>query len=345
MLKAIYPYRPIGSAALLARTLGFSLEDLRDLAANADGLYRLAKPIIKPDGSIRQPFDAKPALKELHRRLKDRILLKVSYPLYLTGSLKGTEPKTNAELHLGKRLIICDDIKNFFSSIRADAVFDVWRGFFGFPPEVANLLTNLTTKDHRLPQGGIPSSYLANLVLWRHEPQVHADLLGQGISYSRYVDDIGMSSVEYLTKAQQTAAIAKIYGMLAKVGLKPKRAKHETFSRSERMVATKLVVNTKVSLPPSKRAQIRAAVHHLEIESAASGHLGLLPSLASVSVQVGQLNRFHPSQAAPLKLRLRTLRDMRSAAQRRSMPEGVAVASHMTRESDSIYGTVAAPWE
>ncbi|MDT7838968.1 reverse transcriptase family protein [Aquabacterium sp. OR-4] len=268
LLRPTYPFKPIGTLALLAQTLGVSVEYLQLLATQANSLYRLAKPIVKPDGSIRQPLDAKPPLKELHRRITERILLRVEYPPYLTGSLKGTEAKKNAEMHTGKCIVICEDIKSFFPSITPQAVNDVWRGFFGFPPPVASLLTSLTTKDGQLPQGAIPSSYLANLILWRHEPELHSQLAVQGITYSRYVDDISVSSAVFMSKAVQTEVIGRVYGMLAKVGLKPKRAKHETYSRSMRMVTTKLVVNKKPALPQKKRSQIRAAVHHLETEIA-----------------------------------------------------------------------------
>jgi Reverse transcriptase (RNA-dependent DNA polymerase) len=311
MLKPTYPYKPIGSIALLARTLGMTSDRLQDLSSQANALYRDAKPILKPDGSIRQPLDAKPELKEIHRRLKEQLLLKVVYPPYLTGSLKGTEPKKNAEMHAGKCIVICEDIRTFFPSVTAQAVRNVWQGVFGFPPAVALLLTALTTKDGRLPQGAITSSYLANLILWEHEPQLCAEFASQGITYSRYVDDISISSAKFMTKEQQTQAIARIYGMLAKAGLKPKRSKHETYSRSQRMMTTKLVVNKKPSLPAPKRSQIRAAVHRLEQDSAGLDHRGALPNLLGVSVRVGQLNRFNPGQAAPLQVRLKKLRVIR----------------------------------
>lgn len=342
MRRPIYPFKPIGSLALLAQTLGVSVEHLQLLAAQANALYRLAKPIVKPDGSIRQPLDAKPPLKELHRRITERILLRVVYPPYLTGSLKGTEAKKNAEMHAGKRIVICEDIKSFFPSITDQAVNDVWRGLFAFPPPVASLLTTLTTKDGQLPQGAIPSSYLANLILWRHEPELHAQFAAQGITYSRYVDDVCVSSVDFMSKEVQTQVIGKVYGMLAKVGLKPKRSKHETYSRSTRMVTTKLVVNKKASLPQQKRSQIRAAVHHLEIESAAAGHLDNLPRLGSVSVQVGQMNRFHPTQAEALKARLKDLRAVRSEVNSRG-PGAPADTQDLSRqEFDS---PELPPWE
>lgn len=308
MLKATYPHNPIGSTALLARKLGVPLIRLQHCAVHADSLYRLAKPILKPDGSTRQPFDALQPLKDIHLAIKERILVKVAYPEYMTGSLKGRDAVRNADLHTKKAEVICEDIKKFFPSVSKHVVYDVWRHFFRFPPDVANLLTSLCTKEGGLPEGGIPSSYLANLVFWRHEPQVHADFLEQGVTYTRYVDDVTLSSERVMSPRQRTQAIATVYGMLAKVGLKPKRTKHEAFRNSERMIVTKLIVNAKTSLPPRKRSEIRSAVKRLELESDAAKHQGPLQNFNRVAGQIGQMARHHPKQAAALKVRLDVIR-------------------------------------
>lgn len=89
------------------------------------------------------------------------------------------------------------------------------------------LLTKLTTRNGSLPQGGIPSSYLANLVFWRDESLLHAKLRARGIRYSRYVDDIAMSSTTRLARVEKSKAIADVYGMLEKHGLTARRDKHE----------------------------------------------------------------------------------------------------------------------
>jgi len=309
LLKPHYPFEPIGSVAALARALGFESPHLLAIAADADGLYRLAKPIVKADGSKRQPFDALPPLKAIHRRLKARVLARVVYPAYLTGSLVGRDYRVNAELHKASKIVICEDISNFFPSVKAAAVFDVWQCLFSFPPDVAELLTKLCTKDGALPQGAIPSSYLANLVLWRLEPELQARFAASGLVYSRYVDDIAVSSKRHLSRSEQTQVIGSVYGMLAKVHLKAKRRKHETFTSSQRMVTTKLVVNNRPALPKEKRAVIRAAVHRVELLS----KTGLLDAdgrrlLSSIAVQVGQLGRFHAGPALQLKERLAEVR-------------------------------------
>ena len=55
-----YKNNPIRSVDALSKALGIPESVLRETAVRADALYRLAKPIIKLDGSIRQPFDALP---------------------------------------------------------------------------------------------------------------------------------------------------------------------------------------------------------------------------------------------------------------------------------------------
>ena len=182
----------------LSRALGVPTSLLHELARVADSQYRLADEIIKPDGSIRQTFDAFTPLKNIHRRIKLKIFSHVVFPNYLTGSLKGRDYKTNAALHAGSRIVICEDIGQFFPSTRAPVVHDIWKNFFGFSDDVADCLTRLTTKDGALPQGAITSSYLANLAFWRDEPQIQAYLARLGVTYSRYVDDLALSSKRLL---------------------------------------------------------------------------------------------------------------------------------------------------
>ena len=216
---------------------------------------------------------------------------------------------TNASLHTNKRLLICEDVKKFFPSVCAEQIQDVWCCFFGFAPDVAALLTKLTTKDGVLPQGAIPSSYLANLVLWRYEPLLHAKFAERGITYSRYVDDMAMSSTAYVTKETQTWIIAQVYGMLRKVGLKAGRNKHEIFSATEPMIATKLIVNRKPSLSQKKRSQIRAQVRQVELAHASKVDPETVRELANKAAQrVGQVGRFHKTQAGHLKERVKTVR-------------------------------------
>lgn len=317
LLTPKYDLNPIRDISALSRSLGMSEELLSNIAAKADSLYRKSKPIIKPDGSIRQTFDALPPLKLIQRQIKDRILKRVKFPEYLTGSLSGRDYRSNAAMHIGSTIIICEDIEGFFPCTSYEKILDIWLNFFGFSEEVAKLLTNLTIKDGVLPQGAITSSYLANLVFWNQEPRLQCNLAQKGIVYSRYVDDISISSKHHLLKNEQTTLIAQIYGMLLRHGYKAKRRKHEIFCNHQRMLITKLVANHKPALPPKERQNIRTAVFALE-QRIGAGERGpeIQTELNRVTSRVGLLGILHPTEAKQLKLRLHSIRqNLRSSGQ------------------------------
>lgn len=304
-----YKADPIRSQAVLAVALGVSERDLLRLSNQADDLYRKAKPIKKPDGSFRQPFDALPRLKHVHKRIKERLLVNVHFPVYLTGSLPGKSPKANASFHVGAKIVICEDVQKFFPSTRSTLVHDIWLGFFGFSPDVAALLTKLTTRFGTLPEGAITSSYLANLVFWRLEPALQAALSLRGIAYSRYVDDISVSSKKFLLDADKTQAISEVYTMLGRLAYTAKRKKHEMQTSGHQMFATKLMVNRRVAIPHSERHKLKSAVFQIErkFEQGARGP-ELFEELNRTTNRVGRLGQFHSQEAMKLKERLKKIR-------------------------------------
>ncbi|ELQ6144903.1 RNA-directed DNA polymerase [Cronobacter sakazakii] len=306
-----YSKRRISSMAALSKALNVSLIELRNLANRADHMYRLANTITKPDGSVRQTWDAYKPLKKIHRSIRRNILDSVIYPAYLTGSLKGCDYKVNASLHVGATIVVNEDITRFFPSTSTAIVQSIWLYFFGFSREVAECLTKLTTRHGELPQGAITSSFLANLAFWKDEPALQASLRARGIIYSRYVDDIAVSSVTFLDNSTKTNVIASIYGMLFRHGYQPKRTKHEIKTSGDRMEVTRLSVNSKPGLSSAKQSQIRSAVHHLE-QAFLRGEIIEFDKgpYAKTLGQVHLFGRFHPGKAKKLKQRLLALKCM-----------------------------------
>lgn len=337
--KPSYPCDPIRTVAALARALRMSEAELLRICDRANASWRKVKP---EPGSTRETFDAHGPLKALHRKLKNCIFSRVYFPDYLQGSLKGRDYVSNADLHKNKQVLICEDVKKFFPSVSATFVEDVWRGFFGFSSEVACVLTRLTTKDGALPQGAITSSFLANLVMWRREPLLQAKLEAMGITYSRYVDDMSMSSAVHLDKAAQTKVIGMVYGMLAAHGLKAARHKHEVFSASQQMITTKLIVNRKPSLTAVKRSKVRAQVHQLEMAATSGASEIELRELANkASQRVGQLARFHKRSGQLLRDRVKVIRT-KLPEQARSFTTSPTGSLKIDAQVD---GELKVPWE
>ncbi len=306
-----YSRRRISSMTALSKALNISLIELLSLAHRADHMYRLASTITKPDGSVRQTWDAYEPLKKIQRNIRRNILDHVVYPAYLTGSLKGCDYKINASLHAGSTIVINEDITRFFPSTSVSIVQNIWRHFFCFDKEVAECLTKLTTRKGELPQGAITSSFLANLAFWKDEPALQASLRTRGIIYSRYVDDIAVSSVKFLDNPTKKNVIASIYGMLFRHGYQPKRTKHEIKTSGERMEVTRLSVNSKPGLSSARQSQIRSAVHHLE-QAFLRGEIIEFDkgSYAQTLGQVHLLARFHPGKAKKLKQRLLAMKSV-----------------------------------
>lgn len=303
-----YKGRPIRSIESLAKALWCRSHRLAFVSEQASDLYRVAKEIPKADGTVRRTYDAKKLLKDIHRLIKTEILDRVYFPPYLTGSLRGQDYKTNADIHVGAAIVIAEDIGNFFPSTTAERVLDVWHNFFRFSAEVAQCLTNLTTRNNELPQGAITSPQLANLVFWRNEPQLHARLKAEGVDYSRFVDDVVASSKTPIAPERKTEIIAAIYGLMKRSGYQPKRRKHELKTARERMTVTTLTVNDAVGIPKEERSRIRAAVHRLErLVVSAGNEVDLKHEYAVAAGRVNNLARFHPGEARTLKKRLAAL--------------------------------------
>jgi len=331
-----YTASPIQSLSALSRALGVTAEQLVAVAGRASSLYRVADRIEKADGSFRETFDARPVLKDIHRRIKIALLDRVKFPGYLTGSLKGQDYRTNALLHRNSKILISEDIAGFFPSTSHHLVHDVWSQFFGFSDDVSQCLTALCTKDGALPQGSITSPHLANIVFWRVEPTVYAEFSAKGIRYSRYVDDICLSSMTGIASVDKEAGIAVIYAMLARHGYSAKRSKHKIQTGKGRITATKLGVNVEPTLSKLQRGQIRATVHKIELAFESQDFVTVRSMLPSITGRVSMLTRFHAMEGAALKQRLAAVANLI-----RVMP--VHTGPHIESEDDAALEPTS-PW-
>ena len=308
----VYFFPPIGSRTALARMLRCSLAELSQVEESADGRYRtIERP--KKDGSTRICYDAKPPLKFMQARILCMILKKVKYPTYLMGGLADPEdPRDyvrNANVHRGARVLINEDIARFFPSTSSDVVFGVWRHFFHFPSDVARALTRLTTRNRELPQGAKTSSYLANLAFWSIEPAMVLELRSKGFEYTRYIDDVAISSKVDRRADEMHRVLSDLASMFKRHGLRFKRGKHRLTYAGQRMEVTGLIVGERgAGLPRKKRGHARALVHQCEQEAKNNPQSPALAAMKRRAASlVGQYVRLHPKQGGALCKRLKAL--------------------------------------
>lgn len=296
-LSASFSKGPIQTLAKLAEVVGVALPELRAVTRRSTFSYRRVTTL-KKDGGVRVTWDAFRRLKRIQQRIKSRLLLQVEYPTYLQGGIRDRKnPRDyakNAAIHAGQACVLNEDIKDFYPSISADQVREIWLRLFRYPREVADVLTQLTTKDGALPQGAKTSSYLANLVFWRTEPQFVRYLLSQGLRYSRLADDITISSSWRMNSAEKRRVKSLVHSFVRCDGFSRNYRKQKIYTGSGRMLVNGLVVNVHPALPIEERHQIRGLVHRWSKDMCPS-------DVPHVGGKVGKLKRFHPRAAAKLR--------------------------------------------
>lgn len=274
-LSPIYPNKPIVNSQRLALLLNVPVERLNYLASNKESLYREVE-VEKKDGSPRLTFDAMPELKSVQQKIVKKILQKVIFPRYLHGGIRDLnfprDQLSNAAQHTEAQTLILDDVADFYPSISEKTVFNIWLHVFRFTPDIAELMTQLTTYQGSVPQGAKTSSYLANLAFWDIEGELVKKLKRYGLTYSRFVDDVSVSAPTKIQNKVKTRIRADIYGMMASKNCSPKRTKSQILHKGQQLKVTGLVTNSaSPAVEKNERRRIRSAVHELEISAKAEG--------------------------------------------------------------------------
>ncbi len=305
---------PIAKIESLASILSIGENELLDISKNIDTLWKPGKLLYKKNGEPRPTLDAKLPLKKLHEEIKNRLLKQFPYPEYLLGGIEDKmsprDYKRHAEIHSGKSILVNEDVKGFFPNSSRDVVKVIWKNLFRCTPEVAAILTEITTLNGSLPQGWKTSGYLANLVFWDVEPDLVRRFSKRGLSYSRFVDDITVSSKTKIGKSSKMFVVNEIYRMLFSTGYSPKRSKHEIVSNNNRMEVTGLTVNADhPTLSKTEQNNIRAMVHKCECHAKCDRTSLVYKKLwDSTSGKVGTLTRFNAPKGAVLRKRLKSVK-------------------------------------
>jgi hypothetical protein len=251
--------KPIASVDALARALNLSEPQLRTLAGSASYHYREFS-LAKRDGTLRFISGPTEELKTIQQRINRQIFERVEFPEYLFGSIKERCYIQNATLHAHAQVAISLDVKNYFPSIKRAHVLNIYKNFFNFREDVAEVLTDLCTKNGEVPQGACTSSYLANLALFDVEHRLVYNLSSEGLTYSRLIDDITISSRNLLSKSTLNSLIERVASLLKTKGFKLKRSKTKISSRTNKESPIE-ITGLRINLgKPSAKKQVRVNI-------------------------------------------------------------------------------------
>lgn len=179
---------------------------MREQAANPQ-YYSFQAP--KANGAFRLIENPHPKLKECQRLLAD-LLQGVYYGLrprasyaFIPSTADETSPcniYTNALRHCQCKWILQLDIKDFFHSISAQRIKDLFGAMpFDYPEDTAHVVARLVTSKNRLPMGAPTSPVLSNLICLDMDHQLDKLAREHGWTYTRYADDITFSGEKRFT--------------------------------------------------------------------------------------------------------------------------------------------------
>lgn len=180
--------------------------------------------------------------------------------------------KDNASIHLNKKFILCVDIESFFDNITVDQVKAcIERSKIN--PYLAILFSKILTLNDSLPQGAPTSPLISNSHLYEFDEKLSKYCATQGLSYSRYADDLTIGSDEYGSLKGVENLIKKELHLL---GLSVNNTKTRIISSNSCQIVTGIAINNGEVRPTRKyRKKIRALFHKAQVE----GDFDLLPQL------------------------------------------------------------------
>jgi RNA-directed DNA polymerase len=209
---------------------------------------------------------------------------------------------SNAKFHVGRRLILNCDLQDFFPSIHFGRVRGVFSSKpFNFSTSVSAILAHICCASGTLPQGGPMSPLLSNLVCRGLDHQLVALARATGCRYSRYADDITLSTNgEMFPPAIVKNAFAKplelgeslvqlIEAHKFTINAKKTRLRHPR----QRQDVTGLTVNEKVNVQRDYVRSLRALIHDWQLRGEALANERFLRSRPGAERQHDDAIRDH----------------------------------------------------
>lgn len=241
----------------LAHFLRLRHRDLFRLVRHASESYR-SVTLKKKNGGVRRIHAPNALLRWTQREILHRILDHLPLSPYATAYRKGTRLIDNAAPHCGKRYLLKMDLADFFPSIRFDQVLIAAFPRRLFPKHIGIMLTMLCCREDVLPQGAPTSPALSNLVMKHFDDVMGGYCERQGLTYTRYCDDITVSGNKPLYTAYEKAC-----RLLNEMGFTVNDTKTRFITRANRQTVTGLVVNESLHVPREYRRALRQELHYV----------------------------------------------------------------------------------
>lgn len=265
----------------LARFLDIDLKRLRFLtfhrrSATLVHYHRFSIP--KKTGGERHISAPKPALKRAQYAVWQKLLEPAAAGRLhdaAHGFVTARNVVSNASPHVGQRVVVNVDLKDFFPSVTFRRVRGLFMGL-GYSGAVSTLLALLCTEppragvdvdgkhlmvamgERRLPQGACTSPIITNLLCRRLDARLRGVAEKLGFSYTRYADDLTFSGA---TGKDVAALLHRVRHIVVDEGFVEHGDKTRIMRQGRRQEVTGVVVNQRCAVPREEVRRLRAVLH------------------------------------------------------------------------------------
>lgn len=291
-------YGSISCIAALAKALGISVLEIDELLNTPiEDRYKEIY-IDKKHGGVRQVYNPSAPVRKIQQRINNRIFKQlVSWPYFVYGSIPkqlnqgARDYVAAANAHAGSKSLLKMDIKNFFDNIQRELVFDIFFDFFKYPYPVSEVLTDICCRGEKLCQGALTSSYIAALCLYESEAKMVNRVQRKGVIYTRYVDDITISSKSREYDFSLIESIIEKELMAKDLPVNAVKTEVSTLSSKPLLVHGLRVNTSNARLPTREIKKIRASVQHLEAAAKEPNYITLPSYRLEYNKCMGRVNK------------------------------------------------------
>ncbi|MEN9285870.1 MAG: hypothetical protein RLZZ179_3363 [Verrucomicrobiota bacterium] len=246
---------PVVSRTSVAVLFGYSPKFVGAMIKNPERYYRRFSI---PKGKRRRYIDApKVALKVIQTWIGYHLARAVKLQPGAVGFVPGLSAVDGAARHCGCRWVFSTDLVNFFQTTSTEQVKRALRDV-GYPEHGADTIAGLACLKGNLAQGSPCSPVLSNLVASDLDKSIQEYADKNGLTYTRYADDIVLSGTDSPPEGLQDFVLQQIRAN----GWQVSEDKTSLVSSPNRLKVYGLLVHgEKPRLTKGYRNRIRALKH------------------------------------------------------------------------------------
>ncbi|MBD7911976.1 reverse transcriptase domain-containing protein [Clostridium cibarium] len=211
-------------------------------------------------------YNSSGELKTLQYWLNSKIFSILEYSKFTAAYQKGCSIKKNASIHSKSNYILHTDIENFFNNITEYHINILLEEINQLGKSDKELIKKIILYKGHLVIGSVSAPHISNCVMYKFDIELYDTIINNtNMKYTRYADDITISSKEYITHD----VIKKVEALLVKYKFSINNNKTYFSSRATRRRVTGITIDNstnELSLGHKKYKFIKKEIYNFLVK-------------------------------------------------------------------------------